>query len=255
MPRTAAKGAPRASCALPVAIPTPPRPSPCWRGEPFATWQGSRTGGLRPSYLLPSPERLGFLGRQGFGFAHVLTRSVLACGCAPRAAAGRALDPRSTPALDNPWGTDLEPIRGGHCTLSTTTGNGLLPPGEGGGSGVSPRGVSGRSPEHVVQVSQGVAEGGSRGNRWMYRTGEAGFVRTARDLSATSCRSAVRGRCGFQMAARHTGDRKRAELGTNSLVRPCMASGRSRCSAWTIPQASPETENGRQKEGKRASAG
>nr|CRY94599.1 hypothetical protein [uncultured prokaryote] len=126
-----------------------------------------------------------------------------------------------------------------------------LPPGEGGGSGVSPRGVSGRSPEHVGQVSQGVAEGGSRGNRWTGKTGAAGFVRTARDLSATSCCSAVRGRCGFQTAARQTGDGQRTELGTNSLVHPCMASGRSRCSAWTIPQASPETENGRQKGEKR----
>jgi len=30
---------------------------------------------------------------QGYGSARVLTRSVLACGCAPRAASGRALAP------------------------------------------------------------------------------------------------------------------------------------------------------------------
>ncbi|KUC89179.1 hypothetical protein DE74_11975, partial [Salmonella enterica subsp. enterica serovar Schwarzengrund] len=37
-----------------------------------------------------------FQQRQGYGFAHVLTRSVLAFGCAPRAASVRALDTAST---------------------------------------------------------------------------------------------------------------------------------------------------------------
>lgn len=154
----------------------------------------------RPSAFLPAPQPGAFGGSTGVKGSASPTSSPVRCS---PAAALRVRLPGVplTPAPPLSWTTHRGEIwsqsGGGHCTLSTTTGNGLLPPGEGGGSGVSPRGVSGRSPEHVVQVSQGVAEGGSRGNRWTGKNGAAGFVRTARDLSATSCRSAVRGRCGF----------------------------------------------------------
>ena len=46
---------------------------------------------------LPLADRLyGLQWHQGCGFAHVLTRSVLAIGCAPHAASGRALDTTSS---------------------------------------------------------------------------------------------------------------------------------------------------------------
>jgi len=37
----------------------PPLTRPPKGACPFATWQGGRTGGLRPSYLPPSPIALG----------------------------------------------------------------------------------------------------------------------------------------------------------------------------------------------------
>ena len=52
---------------------------------------------------LPLAERLyGLQRHQGYGFAHVLTRSVLAFGCAPHAASGRALDTTSS-RKPKPW--------------------------------------------------------------------------------------------------------------------------------------------------------